>query len=61
MGGASIGPMTSESNAKPKLVRDADVWLVRIEQPNGKVQEYRCSSESQAKQLAQVLTSPSAL
>jgi len=52
--------MTSESNAKPKLVRDADVWLVRIEQPNGKVQEYRCSSESQAKQLAQVLTPPSA-
>lgn len=60
MGGAPDGPMSSESTAKPKLVRDADIWLVRIEQPNGKVQEYRCTSESQAKQLAQVLAPPSA-
>jgi hypothetical protein len=31
-----------------------DVWVVRIA-TNGKVQEYRCNSEHQAKQLALVL------
>jgi hypothetical protein len=47
--------MSRETQPKPKLVRYEDLWLVRVEQPNGKVQEYRCTSESQAKQLAMVL------
>lgn len=52
--------MSAPTQLKPKLVRDEDVWLVRVEQPNGKVQEYRCTSESQAKQLALVLAPPEA-
>lgn len=52
---ALIAGMSHESQQKPKLVRLEDLWLVRVEQPNGRVQEYRCTSESQAKQLALVL------
>jgi hypothetical protein len=43
------------TDSKPTLVKEADVWVLRIENPNGKVQEYRCASESQARQLAAVL------
>lgn len=32
-----------------------NVWVLRVEKENGKVQEYRCATEAQAKQLAQVL------
>jgi hypothetical protein len=44
--------------AKPVVItqEEDDVWVLRLEQPNGKVQEYRCNSELQAKQLALVLT-----
>jgi hypothetical protein len=43
--------------AKPVVItqEEDDVWVLRLEQPNGKVQEYRCNSELQAKQLALVL------
>ena len=37
---------------KPKVLREDEVWILRVEQPNGKVQEFRCATESQAKQLA---------
>jgi hypothetical protein len=49
-----IAPMA----AKPVVItqEEDDVWVLRLEQPNGKVQEYRCNSELQAKQLALVLT-----
>ncbi len=30
----------------------------RLEKPNGKLQEYRCATEGQARQLAQVLAPP---
>ena len=30
-------------------------WILRVEKDNGKVQEYRCATEAQAKQLASVL------
>ncbi|HXX32634.1 MAG TPA: hypothetical protein VEJ89_18165 [Myxococcaceae bacterium] len=43
--------------AKPVEIRqEEDIWVLRVEQADGKVQEYRCNSEHQAKQLAQVLT-----
>jgi hypothetical protein len=43
--------------AKPVEIRqEEDVWVLRVQQSDGKVQEYRCNSENQAKQLAQVLT-----
>ncbi len=32
-----------------------NVWVLRVEKENGKVQEYRCATEAQAKQLALVL------
>ncbi|MDX2008712.1 MAG: hypothetical protein SFW67_00895 [Myxococcaceae bacterium] len=35
--------------------QQSDVWVVRVEKVNGKVQEYRCASEEQARQLALVL------
>ena len=48
-----------ESAVEPNLVvtRDQDMWIIRVEL-NGKVQEYRCVSEVQARTLAVLLTSP---
>ena len=43
------------SQARPLVSKEADVWVLRLEKPNGKVQEYRCTSEGQAKQLALLL------
>ena len=40
---------------KPKLTEEEGVWVVRIENDSGKVQEYRCANERLAKQLASVL------
>jgi hypothetical protein len=43
----------------PAVIRqEEDVWVLRVEQPNGQVQEYRCLSELQAKQLAAMLLKP---
>ena len=49
----------SEMGVEPNLVvtRDQDMWIIRLEL-NGKVQEYRCVSEVQARTLAMLLTSP---
>ncbi len=41
---------------KPQVVQEEGVWIIRVAQENGKTQEYRCASESQARQLALVLT-----
>jgi hypothetical protein len=48
-----------EVGVEPKLVvtQDQDMWIIRLEL-NGKVQEYRCVSEVQARTLAVLLTSP---
>ena len=43
-------------SGKAEVVREDDVWVLRIENSNGKVQEYRCATEGQAKQLAVVLS-----
>ena len=40
---------------KPVVTKEDDVWVIRLEKENGKVQEYRCATESQARQLAAVL------
>jgi hypothetical protein len=40
------------------VTRDEDMWILRVE-TNGKVQEYRCGSEVQARALA-ILLLPSA-
>jgi hypothetical protein len=40
---------------KAEVIHEEDVWVLRIENSNGKVQEYRCATEGQARQLATVL------
>ncbi|CAM3946025.1 hypothetical protein [Corallococcus exiguus] len=42
----------------PVVTKENDVWVIRIDRPNGKTQEYRCATESQARQLALVLGKP---
>ena len=44
--------MTAEKSEVTKL---DDVWVLKIEKPNGNVQVYRCTTEDQAKQLAALL------
>ena len=46
------------SQVRSVVSKEADVWILRLEKANGKVQEYRCTSEGQAKQLAQMLSAP---
>lgn len=43
---------------RPTVTQENDVWVLRIEKDNGKLQEYRCATETQAKQLAMVLSKP---
>jgi hypothetical protein len=43
------------SDGRPVVTKEDDVWVIRVEKSNGKVQEYRCASEAQARQLALVL------
>lgn len=43
---------------RPVVTKEEDVWVIRLEKANGKLQEYRCASESQARQLAAVLSRP---
>ncbi len=39
----------------PTVQQENGVWVVRVER-EGRVQEYRCASEAQARQLELVLT-----
>ena len=43
------------AEGRPVVTKEDDVWVIRVEKSNGKVQEYRCASEAQARQLALVL------
>jgi hypothetical protein len=43
---------------RPTVTQENDVWVLRIEKSNGKMQEYRCATENQARQLAMVLSKP---
>ena len=44
------------SNARSVVSKEADIWVLRLHTPTGKVQEYRCSTEGQARQFALVLS-----
>ena len=44
---------------KAQVTREDEVWVLRVENESGKVQEYRCATESQARQLAAVLSTQS--
>lgn len=43
---------------EPTVSHEDDFWVIRVPRENGKMQVYRCSSESQAKQLMLVLAPP---
>lgn len=43
------------SQVRPVVSKEADIWILRLQKANGKVQEYRCTTEGQARQLALVL------
>lgn len=45
---------------KSTLTKEDKVWVLRIENNEGRVQEYRCATESQARALALVLAPPKA-
>lgn len=41
---------------KPVITEEEGIWVIRVENGNGKTQEFRCASERQARQLATVLS-----
>jgi hypothetical protein len=43
------------SHTKPVVTKEDDVWVIRLQKEGGAIQEYRCASEHQARQLAAVL------
>ena len=45
---------------KPTMVEENGVWVVRVEDDRGKVQEYRCATERQARQLTMALAAKQA-
>ena len=49
------------SSVRPVVSKESDVWVLRLQKDNGKVQEYRCTTESQARQLALVLSASTAV
>jgi hypothetical protein len=51
---------TSGTTLIPTVSKEADLWILRLTNPNtkGKPQEYRCTTEEQARQLALVLSPP---
>lgn len=44
----------------PVVTKEENIWVLRLSKPNGKTQEYRCSTENQARQLAMVFSRPEA-
>jgi hypothetical protein len=48
--------MSAMSQSHSEMSKETEVWVLRVMKPNGKVQEYRCTSEGQARQFAQVLS-----
>jgi hypothetical protein len=44
--------------ARPVVTQEENVWVLRLQNRNGKMQEYRCATENQARQLAMVLSKP---
>ncbi len=44
------------SQPRPMVTKQDDVWILRLLKPNGKVQEYRCTTENQARSLALLLS-----
>jgi len=53
-----VWALDAMASVQPVIRQEEDIWVLRIEQPNGSVQEYRCLSELQAKQLLAMLLTP---
>ena len=49
-----MDPAHANPEVATTVTRDEDMWILRVES-NGKVQEYRCNSEIQARALAILL------
>ncbi len=45
-------------HSTPVITKEATAWVLRLSKPNGKVQEFRCATENQARHLAMVLSRP---
>ena len=46
------------AHRSPEVTKEAGMWVIRLAQPSGKHQEYRCPSENQARALAALLVRP---
>lgn len=46
----------SEEQSRPRVTKEKDIWVVRVERKGGKLQEYHCATEAQARQLEAALT-----
>lgn len=51
--------MVEQQQQRPVVSQENGVWIVRLERAGGKLQEYRCASEAQARQLAHALINQS--
>ena len=47
--------MSSEVKDRPRVTEEQGVWVVRVER-GGKLQEYRCATEAQARSLEAALS-----
>jgi hypothetical protein len=45
---------------KPVVIKRDGLWILQIEKENGKIQEFRCATEAQARQLALVMAGTAA-
>lgn len=48
--------MSSEAKYRPQVTKEHEVWVVRVERKGGKLQEYHCATEAQARQLEAALS-----
>lgn len=51
--------MVEQQQQRPVVSQEDGVWVVRLERSGGKLQEYRCATEAQARQLAVALSTKS--
>ncbi|PZR12810.1 MAG: hypothetical protein DI536_14700 [Archangium gephyra] len=58
-GALCLGRMVEQQQTRPVVSQENGVWVVRLERSGGKLQEYRCATEAQARQLAIALSTKS--
>lgn len=55
-----LKPSMSDGKGLLQVAQIDGVWVVRVERPGGKHQEYRCATEAQARALVVALQRPAA-